>query len=69
MVEVACATPTGQPWSDGRPAYGRILVVTDNPIARALLDLAAVVGRRASLPFDAAALDDLRSAGLPLQTR
>jgi hypothetical protein len=43
--------------------------VTDNPIARALLDLAAVVGRRASLPFDAAALDDLRSAGLPLQTR
>jgi hypothetical protein len=38
--------------------------VTDNPIAHALLDLAAVVGRRASLLFDAAALDDLRSAGL-----
>lgn len=64
MVEGGCATPTGQPWSDERPAYGRILVVTDNPIARALVDLAAVVGRRASLLLDAAALDDLRSAGL-----
>jgi xanthine dehydrogenase accessory factor len=64
MVEGACATPTGQPWSDERPVYGRILVVTDNPIARALLDLAAVVRRRASLLLDAAALDDLRSAGL-----
>ena len=42
MVEGGCATPTGQPWSDERPAYGRILVVTDNPIARALIDLAAV---------------------------
>ena len=64
MVEGGCATPTGQPWSDERTAYGRILVVTDNPIARALVDMAAVVGRRASLLADAAALDYLRSAGL-----
>jgi xanthine/CO dehydrogenase XdhC/CoxF family maturation factor len=63
VVKGVCSTPTGQPWSDERPAYGRIVVVTDNPIARALIDLAAVVGRRALLLFDAAALDDLRSAG------
>jgi xanthine/CO dehydrogenase XdhC/CoxF family maturation factor len=37
--------------------------VSDNPIARALFE-AAVVGRRASLLFEAAALDDLRSGWL-----
>jgi hypothetical protein len=35
MVEGACSTPIGQPWSDERPGYGRILVVTDNQIAGA----------------------------------
>ena len=64
MVEGACATPTPQPWSDARPAYGRVIAVTDNPIARALIQLAAVVERPASLLSDATALDDLGSAGL-----
>ena len=64
MVEGACATPTPQPWSDARPAYGRVIAVTDNPIARALVQLAAVVERPASLLSDATALDDLGSAGL-----
>jgi xanthine/CO dehydrogenase XdhC/CoxF family maturation factor len=64
MVEGVGATPTGQPWSDERPAHGRIIVVTDNPIGRALIELAAVVERPASLISDAAALDDLGSAGL-----
>jgi xanthine dehydrogenase accessory factor len=64
MVEGACATPTGQPWSDVRPEYGRVFAVTDNPIARALIELAAVVERPASLLSDATALDDLGSAAL-----
>ena len=37
MVEGACTTPTGQPWSDERLIYGRVFVVSDNPIARALI--------------------------------
>jgi xanthine dehydrogenase accessory factor len=64
MVEEVCATPTGRPWSDARPAYGRVFVVTDNPIARALIQLAAVVERPASLLSDATAFDDLGSAAL-----
>ena len=64
MVEGACATPTGQPWSDARPTHGRVFVVTDNPIARALIQLGAVVERPASLLSDATALDDLGSASL-----
>ena len=64
MVEEVSATPTDQPWSDARPGYGRVFVVTDNPIARALIQLAAVVERPASLLSDSSALDDLGSAAL-----
>lgn len=34
-----------QPWSDDQPSHGRILVLTDNPIARAIAVLGAAVCR------------------------
>ncbi len=34
-----------QPWSDQAVAHGRVLVLSDNPIARAIRDIATVVGR------------------------
>jgi xanthine/CO dehydrogenase XdhC/CoxF family maturation factor len=34
-----------QPWSDGTVQHGRILVLSDNPIARAIAAIAATVGR------------------------
>ena len=38
-----------QPWSDDAPAHGRVVVVTDNPIGRAVVAIAEVAGRRATL--------------------
>ena len=38
-------TERQQPWSDDGPAHGRILVLTDNPISRAIAVIAATVGR------------------------
>jgi xanthine dehydrogenase accessory factor len=64
MVEAVCTTPTGQPWSDERPVNGRVFAVSDNPIARALIQLAAILERPASLLPDATALEDLGSARL-----
>ncbi|CUR61643.1 hypothetical protein NOCA1260081 [metagenome] len=34
-----------QPWSDDGPLHGRILVLSDNPISRAIAVIAATVGR------------------------
>ena len=34
-----------QPWSDQRVEHGRILVLSDNPISRALTTIATVAGR------------------------
>ena len=34
-----------QPWSDDRRAHGRILVLSDNPIARSIAAIASTVGR------------------------
>lgn len=34
-----------QPWSDERPAHGRILVLSDNPISQAIVAIASAVGR------------------------
>lgn len=34
-----------QPWSDDQRAHGRILVLSDNPISRAIAVIAAAVGR------------------------
>ncbi len=34
-----------QPWSDDGVEHGRILVLSDNPIARAIVAIAATVGR------------------------
>ena len=41
-----------QPWSDDPVPTGRIVVVTDNPIARAILGIADTVGRSALLLSD-----------------
>jgi xanthine dehydrogenase accessory factor len=42
-----------QPWSDASPETpGQIVVVSDNPIGRAVLDIATVVGRRTTLLAD-----------------
>lgn len=34
-----------QPWSDEQPEHGRILVLSDNPISRAIAAIASAVGR------------------------
>lgn len=34
-----------QPWADDGPAHGRILVLSDNPIARAIETIGTTVGR------------------------
>ncbi len=34
-----------QPWSDGPISHGRILVLSDNPISRAIASIATTVGR------------------------
>ncbi len=34
-----------QPWSDDRREHGRILVLSDNPISRAIVAIASAVGR------------------------
>lgn len=38
-------TPREQAWSDDGPTHGRILVLSDNPIARAIVVIATTVGR------------------------
>ena len=53
-----------QPWSDDVVEYGRILVVTDNPISRALAELATTIGREVRILPDESALDELEQAGL-----
>jgi xanthine dehydrogenase accessory factor len=41
-----------QPWSDEVPDAGRVVVVTDNPIARAIVEIAQIAGRRTTLLAD-----------------
>jgi xanthine dehydrogenase accessory factor len=43
------ATNREQPWSDDAPEHGQVVVVTDNPIARAVVAIAEVAGRRTTL--------------------
>lgn len=38
-------TSREQPWSDDDPTHGRILVLSDNPIARAIETIGVAVGR------------------------
>jgi xanthine/CO dehydrogenase XdhC/CoxF family maturation factor len=47
-------TPQGreQPWSDDNPEHGRVVVVTDNPIGRAVVQIARIAGRHATLLHD-----------------
>ncbi len=41
-----------QPWSDDAPERGRVVVVTDNPIGRAIVEIARIAGRRTTLLAD-----------------
>ena len=47
------ATNREQPWSDDAPQHGQVVVVTDNPIGRAVVAIAEVAGRRTTLLGDA----------------
>ena len=38
-----------QPWSDDVPEHGQVVVVTDNPIGRAVVAIADIAGRRTVL--------------------
>ena len=38
-------TPREQPWSDGQPEQGRILVLSANPISQAVFTIGTIVGR------------------------
>jgi xanthine/CO dehydrogenase XdhC/CoxF family maturation factor len=38
-----------QPWSDDSAEHGRVVVVTDNPIGRAVVQIARIAGRRTTL--------------------
>ena len=53
-----------QPWSDDVVEYGRILVVTENPISRALAELGATIGREVQILPDDSAVESLEQAGL-----
>ncbi len=45
-------TPREQPWSDDAPEHGQVVVVTDNPIGRAVAEIARVAGRPVHLLVD-----------------
>ena len=46
------ATNREQPWSDDTPEQGQVVVVTDNPIGRAVVAIAGIAGRRTTLLAD-----------------
>jgi xanthine dehydrogenase accessory factor len=41
-----------QPWTDDSDEHGHIVVVTDNPIGRAVVEIARIAGRRTTLLAD-----------------
>ncbi len=45
-------TQREQPWSDQPPEQGQVVVVSDNPIGRAVVEIAQVAGRRTTLLAD-----------------
>jgi xanthine dehydrogenase accessory factor len=45
-------TAREQPWADDTPEHGQVVVVTDNPIGRAVVAIAGVAGRRTTLLVD-----------------
>jgi xanthine/CO dehydrogenase XdhC/CoxF family maturation factor len=53
-----------QSWSDEPVGHGRIFAVSDNPISRALEQLAGIAGRRLTVVAEVTALEDLRYAQL-----
>ena len=43
------STQREQPWSNEGPEHGRVVVVSDNPIGRAVAAIAEIAGRRTTL--------------------
>ena len=54
MVSDDRSAPAGreQAWSDEGPQHGQVVVVTDNPIGRAVVQIAEAAGRRTTLLRD-----------------
>ena len=52
--DVHARSPRGreQPWSDHEVRDGHVVVVTDNPIGRAVVEIAEIAGRRTTLLAD-----------------
>src|ERR687890_1379980 len=46
------STEREQPWSDESPEHGQVVVVSDNPIGRAVVGIATIAGRRTTLLAD-----------------
>ncbi|MGA8995625.1 MAG: hypothetical protein WB441_15090, partial [Nocardioidaceae bacterium] len=46
------STEREQPWADDPAEPGRVVVVSDNPVGRAVVAIAEVAGRRATLLAD-----------------
>ena len=46
------STEREQPWSDNASGRGEVVVVSDNPIGRAVVEIATVAGRRTTLLAD-----------------
>lgn len=53
-----------QPWVASTGGHGRIFLVTDNPISRALVQLAGVLDRETYVLVDDSAVAELRAAPL-----
>jgi xanthine/CO dehydrogenase XdhC/CoxF family maturation factor len=52
MSDVQTRTQREQPWSDQPAEHGQVVVVSDNPIGRAVVEIAQVAGRRTTLLAD-----------------
>lgn len=46
------STGREQPWSDETQGHGHVVVVSDNPVGRAVVEIAEVAGRRTTLLAD-----------------
>lgn len=46
------STEREQPWIDESPEHGQVVVVSDNPIGRAVVEIATIAGRRTTLLVD-----------------
>ena len=52
MSDTSAPRGREQPWSDDVPEQGRVVAVTDNPIGRAVVQIASLTGRPTRLLAD-----------------